>query len=122
MLRLTDEMERVIAMLHDVVEDAPLFGPKICGRFPREVALAVLDLTRRHREPYDAYIGRICAASDSIKRVKLADLEDNMDGSRITNPTESDRKRTEKYRLARQRIVESMVATAPAPPAAPEEC
>lgn len=33
-------------------------------------------------------------------RVKLADLRDNLDESRIPEPTEADRRRWEKYRKA----------------------
>ena len=45
------------------------------------------------------------AASNPIGRqVKLADLEDNSDLSRIANPTARDRKRVEKYRRAVETI------------------
>ena len=41
------------------------------------------------------------AAADPIgRRVKLADLEDNSDPSRIVNPTDRDRARLEKYQRA----------------------
>ena len=47
-----------------------------------------------------SYIQRI-AAHEVAREVKLADLRDNMDLSRIANPTEKDYARLEKYRGAR---------------------
>jgi len=45
------------------------------------------------------------AASNALgKRVKIADLEDNSDLSRIATPTERDYKRSSKYRRAIQTI------------------
>lgn len=40
--------------------------------------------------------------------VKLADLSDNMDLTRIANPTKKDYKRIEKYRKAADRILETL--------------
>jgi uncharacterized membrane protein YebE (DUF533 family) len=59
-------------------------------------------------EPYEEFIRR--AAQNPIARlVKLADLEDNMDLSRIAQPTEKDRRRVEKYRAAKL-VIESAIA------------
>lgn len=41
-------------------------------------------------------------------KVKLADLSDNMDLSRISNPIQEDYQRAEKYRKASERIFETM--------------
>jgi hypothetical protein len=71
--------------------------------FSKEV-LAVLDcLTKRHGENYDAFIGRILENKTACA-VKLADLHDNMDLSRIDNPTDEDKARIEKYSRAVERI------------------
>ena len=43
---------------------------------------------------------RRAASNPVARRVKLADLEDNMDLGRISNPTEKDFARIEKYRCA----------------------
>ena len=52
--------------------------------------------TKREGDDYEAFIRR--AAVDPIAReVKLADLRDNADLSRIADPTEEDRARIEKY-------------------------
>ena len=46
------------------------------------------------------YIQRL-KHNPTAKAVKLADLKDNMDMSRIKNPTEMDFKRLEKYKKAK---------------------
>ena len=44
-------------------------------------------------------------AADSVaRRVKLADLEDNMVQTRIADPGERDRARLERYRRAHERL------------------
>jgi len=61
MLRLAGEQERIVALLHDVVEDAPAWtlDRLRAEGFPEEVVLAVDRLTRREGEPYEALIQRI---------------------------------------------------------------
>ncbi|HYC31104.1 MAG TPA: HD domain-containing protein, partial [Gemmatimonadales bacterium] len=84
MLRLSGETERMAALLHDVVEDAPAWtlDRLRAEGFPAQVVAAVDRLTKREGEPYEALIER--AAADPIAcRVKLADLEDNMSLLRI---------------------------------------
>ena len=79
MLRMTTDAERMVAALHDVVEDSPvtLDDLKAAG-FPPLVVEAVDRLTRRDNEDYDVYVER--ASQDPLARtVKIADLVDNMD-------------------------------------------
>ena len=60
-------------------------------------------MTRRAEESYEEFVLR--AASNSIgRRVKLADLRDNSDLSRIKHPTARDYARDEKYRRAIETI------------------
>jgi hypothetical protein len=59
-------------------------------------------------EPYEEFIRR--AAQNPIARlVKLADLEDNMDLSRIAQPTEKDHRRVQKYKAA-TRVIENAIS------------
>jgi hypothetical protein len=63
------------------------------------VITALDSVTKRPDEDYETFIKR--AAADPIgRRVKLADLQDNSDISRIAEPTYSDRQRIAKYRHA----------------------
>lgn len=98
MLKMDDEPSRIAAVLHDVIEDCGLSLFDI-RRFGADVAAAVDALTRRRGESYDSYIDRVSQNEIAIQ-VKLADLEDNCDLSRIKEPTERDRERREKYLAA----------------------
>jgi hypothetical protein len=95
---------QIAAALHDVVEDSGVSLEDLrAAGFSETVIEAVDSVTRRHEEPYDAFVRR--AASNPVGRqVKLLDLEDNSDLSRIANPTERDHQRVEKYRRAIEAI------------------
>lgn len=102
MLEMTTEQDRIVAVLHDVVEDSPSIRlPEIEAAFGVRIAAAVDALTKRGGESYDDYLSRV-RADDIATRVKLADLKDNCDLSRLGRaPTDSDRKRLDKYLRAR---------------------
>jgi guanosine-3',5'-bis(diphosphate) 3'-pyrophosphohydrolase len=100
MLSLTGEQERMAALLHDVVEDSDVtLGDLTVAGYPVEVVEAVALLTHREGVEYSDYIERI-KGNTIARRVKLADLRDNLDVSRISSPTEKDRERMEKYQVA----------------------
>lgn len=100
MLAVASTEERIAAVLHDVVEDCGVtFDQLRAEGFSEAVVTAIASLTRDEAESYEAFIER--AACDPIARaVKLADLHDNMDLTRIANPTERDHERIAKYRRA----------------------
>ena len=100
MLKLDTSEERIAAMLHDVVEDSGWTLARLRAEGFSETVLGAIDaVTRRPDEGYENYMSR--ASSHPVgRRVKLADLEDNSDLSRIPNPTERDFVRVEKYRKA----------------------
>ena len=100
MLRLEDADARIAAVLHDVVEDSPwtLEQLRAEGFWPAVID-AVESVTKREGEEYEDFVRR--AAQNTIGRiVKRADLEDNLDLSRVKSPGERDRERIEKYRRA----------------------
>ncbi len=100
MLRVASTEERIVAVLHDVIEDCGWSLDRLRAEGFSEAVIAALDsVTRRDGESYEAFVLR-AAANPIGRRVKIADLEDNCDLSRITNPTERDRERVEKYRRA----------------------
>lgn len=100
MLRVRTPEERIVAVLHDVVEDTPWTIDALRREgFPESILQAVDCLTKRKREPYEQSIKR--AKPNPIARVvKLADLEDNSDLRRLRSITAKDRKRLEKYKRA----------------------
>lgn len=104
MLCLPGRDERITAVLHDVVEDCGVSLATLRAEgFSEQVLEAVDSVTRRHQESYEAFVLR--AASNPIgRRVKLVDLQDNSDLSRISHPTPRDYERLDKYRRAIETI------------------
>lgn len=98
------EEERMAALLHDIVEDTDItFEALRQAGYPQAVIEAVEHLTKRPEEEndYEAAIRRV-VLNPIARKVKLADLQDNLDLTRIASPTEKDHARLEKYRKARE--------------------
>jgi (p)ppGpp synthase/HD superfamily hydrolase len=95
---------QIAAVLHDVLEDTPVTVDELRQQgFSEPVFTAVVALTKIEGEEYMAFVAR--AAQDPIARqVKLADLRENSDISRIPHPTEKDFKRKEKFSRAMKLI------------------
>lgn len=106
MLRMRTELEMVAAVLHDVVEDSSttLETLRVQG-IPEEALSAIDGLTRQQGESYDAFIQRAKQHPVAAK-IKRADLEDNMDLTRIADRTGKDLARMEKYRKAWQELTD----------------
>ncbi|WP_338498114.1 GTP pyrophosphokinase [Pseudomonas sp. WP18] len=100
MLRLSGDEERIVAVLHDVVEDTAVTLADLRDAGFSEATLNAIDsLTKRDGETYQAFIER--AARDPMaRRVKLADLAENSDLSRLGTPGQKDLERIAKYRKA----------------------
>ncbi len=92
--------DRIVGVLHDVVEDTALTLETLRQEgFSEEILAAVDSVTNRESEDYPSFVLR--AAQNPIdKRVKLADLKDNSDVTRLAEITERDLARLEKYRQA----------------------
>ena len=100
MLSLAEPVEMIAAVLHDAVEDGDLTLEELRSTgFPDEVVCALDALTRRPEESYAEYLARVRENAVAV-RVKVADLRHNLDESRVSNPTNRDRERWEKYRRA----------------------
>ena len=105
MQSLTAEDERIAAVLHDVVEDTDLTLDDLRQRgFTESVVSAVDALTKRDGEAYDQFIER-ARQHPVARRVKLADIEDNLDLLRLTELTEKDVERLRKYHQAHRRLL-----------------
>lgn len=102
LLAVRSPLERMAAVLHDVVEDTPLtFDDLAREGFPPEVIEAVRALTKQAGE------SRIAAAKRAVQNpiaraVKLADVADNMDLSRIAEPGAKDFARLQEYQQVRE--------------------
>jgi (p)ppGpp synthase/HD superfamily hydrolase len=102
MLALQGEEERIVAVLHDVVEDTQITLDNLRSEGFSEAILSAIDsVTQRKEEKknYEAFVLR-AAANPIGREVKLADLTDNSDLSRIPNPTPADIERVAKYQKA----------------------
>ena len=98
------ELERIVAVLHDVVEDTATTMSDLRRIGFSEAVLFVLDcVTKRPGEDYAQFIER-AAANPAARKVKLADLEDNLDVRRLSVVTEKDAARLEKYVRAWRRL------------------
>lgn len=105
--RCDDLRAKVVALLHDTIEDSDVTADYLREEgFTEEIVEAVLAVTRREGEDYEAYVRR--AAQNELGRiVKLADLEDNMDIRRLPELTDRDVERLRKYLRAWRGLIGS---------------
>lgn len=104
MLSLDTEAERMVGVLHDVVEDTPITLDELRERgYPDDVLAALDCLTRRDDESYEQFIERVLP-NPLARRVKLADIAHNLDVRRLPVVTAADATRMERYRAAWVRL------------------
>ena len=107
MLAVHTPHERMAAVLHDVVEDTHITLARLESEgFPPEVIAAVEALTKRPGESrLDA--AKRAAVNPIARKVKMADVSDNMNLGRIANPTEKDFARLREYEQVLQILREA---------------
>ncbi len=93
-----EEDAKIVALLHDTVEDTSATVEEIRSMFGDRIADAVACLTHDKSVPYMDYLAKI-KENDLARKVKLADLKHNMDLSRIPNATDVDVQRVNKKYL-----------------------
>jgi len=100
-LRTTDEELMQIAILHDVVEDAPdvSLDDLVTLGFSSRVVNALRLLTHDPADDYQVYVKKIATNPDAT-RIKLEDLRDNSDITRLKGLREKDFERMVKYHRA----------------------
>ena len=87
-------------ILHDIVEDTHwTFEALLHEGIPADVVDAVRCLTKMEGESYDQFIERVKTNPIAVA-VKLNDLRDNMDVTRLPVLTEKDMDRLKKYHRA----------------------
>lgn len=102
MMKMESLTDKIVAILHDVVEDSNWTVEQLEKEgFPQEITKAVDTISKKDGEAYSDYIERV-RENAIATRVKLADLEDNMDLRRIELMNEETINRLKIYRNAYQ--------------------
>ena len=101
------EVERICGILHDVVEDTAWTFESLADEgFSEEIISALKCLTKEsENEDYDKFIERVAKNPVALK-VKINDLLDNMDITRLKILEEQDLKRLNKYLKAYQKLTD----------------
>ncbi|MCU0827100.1 MAG: phosphohydrolase [Tabrizicola sp.] len=106
MLSLETDVERIVGVLHDVVEDCPdwTMDRLRSEGFSPDILTALAHVTKlSEAEDYVAFIAR-AAQNPVARRVKRADLLDNLDVRRLPVVSDKDAKRLSKYLAALQQL------------------
>jgi (p)ppGpp synthase/HD superfamily hydrolase len=99
-LHTRDKELQCIAILHDTVEDEVCTLKQLHDLgFPYRVHVAVNFLTHDPKDDYMTYI-KMLSVNQDARLVKLADLKDNSDITRLKGLTKKDFDRMEKYHTA----------------------
>ena len=98
--------EKVVGILHDLIEDTQLRLVDLSHEgFSEEIIDAVHALSKLENEDYDHYLQRVKKNNLAIS-VKLNDLSDNMDIRRLKELTDDDVERMRKYLNAYKQLTE----------------
>lgn len=97
MLQMENTQTKIVALLHDVLEDSNITLQELKqAGFDPQILEAVDCLTRREQEDYFTYLERV-AQNKLALSVKIADLKDNLDVTRLKEITPADQQRLNKY-------------------------
>lgn len=101
----TDE-EKIVGILHDVVEDTDWTFEKLAEEgFSQEIIAALRCVTKlSENENYDDFIERV-KKNPLATAVKINDLSDNMDIRRLPYLSDKDVKRLKKYLKAYKKLI-----------------
>jgi len=109
MLNVPDIEHKIVAVLHDILEDTTTTIDELYRLgFQTHLIDAIIALTKQEGE------SRIQAAQRTVQNpiarvVKLADITDNMDLSRIQSPTMKDFERLKEYQQVRDILLSQNV-------------
>ena len=98
------EFLTTIALLHDLIEDTDWSEKDLRKEFPDEVVDAVIALTKVDGQNYETYINNLISNKLAI-HVKLSDLKDNMDVTRLPELGDYELKRLKKYHTIYNKLI-----------------
>lgn len=100
MFRFETEVEMIVAVMHDVIEDSDFTSQDLAKLGFSDAVLKALDcLTKRSNEDYDSFILRV-SQNDLARKVKMEDIKDNLNLTRLDNVAAKDLQRLKKYHCA----------------------
>lgn len=99
-LNVKGKDEKIVALLHDVIEDTSYTIDDL-DFLSEEQRKALLLLTHDDDVPYMKYITEL-KKNKIASKVKLADLEQNINLKRLKTVSDKDLKRLEKYKKAKE--------------------
>lgn len=95
--QMKDENTTIVALLHDIVEDTDTTFEDLKEMgFNDKVIDALKLMTHNKDEDYFKYVEKI-GKNPIARKVKIKDLEHNMDTSRLDVVTKKDQERVKKY-------------------------
>ncbi len=105
--------KKIVGLLHDIVEDTDIELDDLKDIGFTDEIVDVIDIVTKRKsqgETYPEFIDRIINSNNQIAlEVKRADMENNMDLSRIANPTAKDYERNEKkYKPQYKKIIKEI--------------
>lgn len=103
---LETDAEKIVGVLHDVVEDSEWTFERLADEgFSEEIIEALRSVTKSPQDTdYFAFIRRV-KENPIGRKVKIADIEHNLDLKRISDVTEDDLLRQSKYKKALDLII-----------------
>ena len=108
MMRCETDEEKIVAILHDVVEDTDWTFDALREEGFSETIIEALKTVTKHSddEDYDEFVQR-SLKNEIGRKVKIADLRENLDVTRIGELTDKDIKRINKYKRALKTLTTS---------------
>ena len=108
MQKLDSEEAKIVAVLHDILEDTPTTSEELAQLgFSEAIVKAIYALTKQPNEHRFEAMQRT-ARNALACQVKLADLDDNMDLSRPPNPSSKDLKRMAQYQQVQHYLQQAL--------------
>ena len=107
MMNVETNVEKIVAVLHDVLEDTELTLNDLESEgFGYDVLIPLGILTKGKGVSYNDYIKQI-AENNVARNVKMQDIRNNMDLSRIENLSKKDFEKNKKYKKALHFLINS---------------
>lgn len=104
MLSFADPADQIAAVLHDAIEDTDLELEDLAQQgYESRIVVAVDSLTHRADESYEDYVDRV-AANEIARRVKIADLRQNLNNNRRLPGSPGNAERIVRYQRALTRL------------------